>query len=628
LAKAATQTGSRAIRALWKDARGLHDDLSQATVADPDPNLAHNGLKPGQWQGAPHDAMPPDCPVHVVGNDSDGNIWCRSALGDLRCITSKDWNQATVVKLFSPFINYAFWAWPAFGPVKKSDAETGEVTETAMVKRVEHQRLFTCIGNEAAKKPLFDPFKHHRGRGGWQTDSGDFIWHSGKFLYRSANRKLERLLPQEVEGYLYTRQPFTVAPWEEPVTQEESPAQRILKDLCTWNWERPYLDPLLMLGFLVTCYQSGALDQRPVVFTVGGAGVGKTTLHELMKNVLNNMVLSFANTTAAGIYQKLKHDAMPVMVDELENQPGRTQHQSIIDLARIAYSGGDMARGGADHEGVSFTLRSSFFFSAINPPQMTAADRSRMALLNLSRMNAGTGKKIIVKSETDGRMILRQVMDGWQEFNGRLQQKWWDILAEDGLRARDINTYGTLLAACELVVGEVAMNEVGLPVFDHSMLRETIMEATAADRSEQLDNWHKCLNRLVASTIDAWRTGEKPSVGGVMEDLAAVMGADKLDAEGARKKLEMVNLSVKLKGSLGQPGDGPFLAVPSNGPQLARLFQGSDWEGGGWNIALKQGVRSGVVIADRKHGMIKINGSPQRCLLVDWAAFQKYAEEQ
>jgi hypothetical protein len=243
-------------------------------------------------------------------------------------------------------------------------------------------------------------------------------------------------------------------------------------------------------------------------------------------------------------------------------------------------------------------------------------------------MNAGNGKKIMVKNDTDGRMILRQVMDGWQEFSGRLQQKWWDILAEDGLRARDINTYGTLLAACELVVGEHAMDEVGLPVFEIDKLRGVIIEATAADRSEQLDNWHKCLNRLVASTIDAWRTGEKPSVGSVMEDLAAILSADKLDAEGARKKLEMVNLSVKLKGSLGEPEQGPFLAVPSNGPQLARLFQGSDWEGGGWNIALKQGVRSGVVIADRKHGMIKINGSPQRCLLVDWAAFQKYAEEQ
>lgn len=628
IAKALTKTGVGAIRDIFADARRAMDDLSATTVADPDPSLPRDGIKPGQWAGAPHDAMPPNCPVHVIGRDGEGIIWCRNACGDLRGIDPRAWTMATISDLFSPFINYAFWAWPAIKMEKKMDKATMEVIEVPVVKRVERDKLFTCLGNEASKRPLFDPTKQHRGRGGWSTSEGQFIWHSGKHLWSVANSKLQRAEPQELDGFLYTRQPFTIEPWAGFVECAESPANRILQDLRSWEWERPYLDPLLVIGWLATAFMGGAAKVRPIIFTVGGHGVGKSTMHELLKNVLEGVGLFFANTTAAGIYQKLKHDVVPVMVDELENQPGRSQHQSIIDIARIAYTGGDMARGGADHEGVSFSLRSSFYFAAINPPPMTAADRSRMAMLNLSRLEAGTGRKILVKNETDGRMILRQIMDGWKDYNENLLQKWWDHLAAEGMDSRGIDTYGTLLAAAELVLGEQAMDECGLPVFEPDKLRAIIAEATAPDKAERLDNWHKCLNLLFSSSIDAWRDGQKPTVGSALADLAGEPGDLKMDLDQAKKKLDLVNLTCLPRGALGQPGEGPYLCVPTSGPQLSKLFQGSDWEGGGWNIALKQGIKSKCVIAHRAKGNQRINGVPQRCLLVDWSAFINYAEQQ
>lgn len=598
--------------------------MAIATQADPEPNLPRNGIKPGQWPGAPHNAMPPDCPVKVIGQDAEGVIWCRNATGDLRAIGK--WDMAMIANLFAPCINYAFWAWPALGIVKKTDAATGEVTETLVVKRVERDKLFTCLANEASKKPLFDPNKQHRGRGGWTTSSNDFLWHSGKHLWKSTGTTLHHVPPQDVDGFLYTRQPLTIEPWSGAIAPEESPAQRILEDLRTWNFERSYLDPLLVMGFIVTSMMGGALKARPIIFTVGGAGVGKSTLHELMKHVLDGVIYSFVDTTAAGIYQKMKHDALPVMVDELENKPGSAKAQSVIDLARVAYTGGEIGRGGQDHEGVTFKMHSSFFFSAINPPPMTVADRTRMAILSLSRLSTekGVGRKVVVKSETDGRMILRQIMDGWKTFSDVLQPKWWNILAGQGLDSRAIDTYGTLLAAAELVLGEQAMEDCGLPVRDADMLGAIIGAATAPDRAEHLDNWHKCVNRLFASSIDNWREGAKPSVGGVMQELATA----NIHLDDARKRLELVNLSARGKGDLGDPGCGPYLAIPPDGPQLLKLFAGSDWERGGWNIALKQGIKPGIVVSSREKGMMRISGSPQRCLLIDFSAFQTYAEKQ
>jgi hypothetical protein len=105
---------------------------------------------------------------------------------------------------------------------------------------------------------------------------------------------------------LYTRGKPTIEPWHEPVAADESPAKRILDDLATWNWQRPYLDPVLVLGWIASSLMGGALKARPIVFTTGGHGVGKSTLHELITNTLQGVVNTAVDTTAAGIYQKAK----------------------------------------------------------------------------------------------------------------------------------------------------------------------------------------------------------------------------------------------------------------------------------------------------------------------------------
>jgi hypothetical protein len=55
--KPQTQTGTAAIRAHFLSARrGIEE---AAAIEDPDPNLPRGDIKPGQWPGAPFDAMPP-----------------------------------------------------------------------------------------------------------------------------------------------------------------------------------------------------------------------------------------------------------------------------------------------------------------------------------------------------------------------------------------------------------------------------------------------------------------------------------------------------------------------------------------------------------------------------------------
>lgn len=623
MAKAQTKTGIGAIRDAWVNSQRRLEEAAKEHVFV-DPNAPREGIKPGQWDGAPYDRMPPGCPVHVIGRDAEGTVWCRNTTGDLVSIAK--WDMATISKLFAPQLDYAHWAWPAFGKTKITDPTTGEVREILEVKRIERDKLFMCLDTAAGRRDLFDPDKQHRGRGGWTDTRDQFIWHSGKYLWRLIGGRLVHVPPSEHDGFLYTRQPNTVEPWDGPVAAAESPARRILAELCTWNWERPYLDPVLCLGWAVTALMGGALKARPVVFTTGGAGVGKSTLHDLLGHLLEGVVKRTVDTTAAGVYQAMKHDALPLMIDELESKAGSTKAETVIELARVAYSGGEIGRGGNDHNAVSFTMRSSFFFSAINPPPMKTQDKTRMAMLNLARLDKASAqnRKVLVRSDVDGRMILRQIMDGWEIFQKRLLPDWWTVLAGRGLDSRAIDTYGTLLAAAELVVGPDALEDVGLPITEAQKLGEVIEAATAVDRAEQLENWHKCINHLLACTIDAWRDGARPTIGGVLGDLKR--GGLDMDVQWARARLELCNLGVRNRGDMGEPSQGPYLAVPADGPQLTKLFAQTDWHSGVWFTSLKQAPPQ-IVLRGRDKTVVKINDVARRCLLIDMTAFGKHAEE-
>ena len=58
---------------------------------------------------------------------------------------------------------------------------------------------------------------------------------------------------------------------------------------------------------------------------------------------------------------------------------------------------------------------------------------------------------------------------------------------------------------------------------------------------------------------------------------------------------------------------------------LARAFEGTEWTGSGWAAALRQAPAS-VVIRGRKN-LVRIDGFPVRCFIVDPQALKKALEE-
>ncbi|WP_062222231.1 hypothetical protein [Aureimonas sp. D3] len=560
--------------------------------------------------------MPPDCPVKVLGHNGEVT-YCVSVSGQLMEITK--WDFPVLARLFGRRLNYAYWAWPAKASPGKD--ENGDPLP-AVVKRLERDKAVACLIAEGDRKGLFDPKDRVRGRGGWRDKSGRFIWHSGGSLWTVDRNTLVEEEPGESEGHLYTKAPEVQVPWGEPVTLATSPAHRLLKQLQTWSWGRPTIDPILFLGWFATAYMGGALAWRPIVFTTGGAGVGKSTLHGIIQRLFDTSLHATADTTAAGIYQRVKQDSLPVTVDELENKPGSTKATAVIELARLAASGARLYRGGADHEGVDFQARSSFLFSAINPPPLGVQDKSRMAILNLSRLDANKKAMSLDMFEHDGRMILRQVMDGFVDFDTKLLPEWKRALHDNGLDARAQDTYGTLLAAAQMLLGDEAMCEAGLDVTEMTRVGEMIADATADDRAEQTDNWQACIEHLLASTIDAWRSGERPTIGGVIEDLQQ-RDVGLVFSE-AQSRLKAAGLGLKDRGKCCE---GYALAIPGKGPALEKIYADTIWRGGVWFAALRQGPEHVVLRRPKNEHNMTLNRSTLYCQLIDLDAFTKHTAE-
>ncbi|KQR30144.1 hypothetical protein ASF91_15110 [Rhizobium sp. Leaf155] len=633
--KSIIQAGEKGTRAVFSDALAAINEVQKHS--DPDPNLLRNGIKAGQWNGAPHHNMPPDCPITVLGKKGDV-IYVINAIGEMEAITRHD--LPTLLRIFAPFVNYVFWAWPAWGKAKE-DKESGEIIPPK-VERIQRDQAWTAIMGEAGRKGLFDPQSNVRGRGGWKAQD-KFIWHSGKKLFsvevktdkenRATAWQLQEAKPSEYDGYFYAQDNDTIHPWREHVGAYDSPAHVILQDLKSWKWERPYIDPIFFLGWIGSAFLSGALDVRPILFTMGGAGTGKSTLHGILRALFGSALYSTANTTAAGIYQNIRQDSRPVAVDEFERKANGQKEQSIIELARQSYSGAKGYRGGANGDGTEFELRSSFIFSAILHPHLGVQDRTRMIILNLNALDKdGNAKQPLIQEEW-GRMILRQVMDGYHDYHWHILPKWRQILSDRRLNLdpRAIDTYGTVLACAELLVGETGLIDAGLHAdptaegarLDLDMLVETLEAATAADRADQTPKWQEVIEKIMGAKVDAYKAGERQTVGGIIEALENDQRSDML-IEDARARLALIGLGIREK---GKPCKGYALAVPHSDDNLNRVFADSEFNHGGWTLALKQAPASivprNLCKADKT---VKINRLAKTVTLVDLVGYDDRME--
>ena len=580
--------------------------------------------------------LPDDCPVIPLGISGDACHYL-NAIGQYVAVPTKAHSKLTIYGLFGNRASFLI------GPDqwgKGYDKETRQWKDFAPDK-VARDLIASCHD----EGPWTNAADRLRGRGAWRGEDDDLILHLGtQLLIRG---QLER--PGKRDRYVYPVSEDRPRPaTERQPGGEEGPAAELESLLRCWNWARPEgIDARLLLGWVCAGFLCGALTWRPQVWAHGPRGCGKSTLTWLLAALFGRGegCVVTEDASAAGVRTHLRHDSLPVLFDESEPAEDMHRLNALIELARLAASGGMVLRGTQDHGSASFTVRFMGLFGSVLRPALKAQDMSRIAFLS---MRPHTGQPPLLRADQLrllGRRLHRRMVDGWPRFLETFPL-WRRALMDAGMDARGGDQFGTLLAAAEVALHDDPPDSDTLEQWATLCAAET-----RADRAEQMPEWRRCLEHITTKQAPQWRGGELQSIGrliAVAAGRAVLVDAETGDAmrpgratsDDANRVLASVGLRVvprlderghvlrQVLDDAGQPTGAMspgrrgemlgWLAVANNHTELAAIFRGTHWAGrsgtdGGWKPALQEAPEA------VRHKEMRFGGAASRCVLVPLA---------
>lgn len=597
----------------------------KARRRDPAPKQARNGAGPGKWK--PNDLGLPsedECPVEPIGFEG-GLYHVIDASRQFRSLPAEKFSQTGIQDLFAPYSNYPKWAWPRYGRSPNPDTPPP-------IKSFQADDVKDCIFNACKFKGLFSPADRMRGRGAWLMRDGRLVFHAGEELWTyDVDARGFRELPTGMYGeHLYPRLPILPSPLVHPISLDDRirTIGALLETLRTWHWDRPEVDPVLLLGWIGVAFLGGALEWRSAMLLLGDMGCGKSTLQDLLKLLFGALLFHSADTTAAAIYQSLRFDSRPVALDELEAGADPRKVANVVHLMRDASSGAMGRRGSAEGLPAEFQMRSAFLFSAINNPIQSSQDLSRVAILRMRRIDPNQLRPPAIHADICGRLMLSLLMSQWHVFPA-LREAWGQALAAGGHEGRGQDTYGTLLACAEMLLGPELGAIYKVPLSeDLGYWTEHLGAEALPEVEDAMQNWRACATWLLTSQVQQWRQGARTTVGQLIAELKN--DPDNFNIHHARKELGLTGLYIFMPGEVAAYDAGHVLAIPNTSPLVAQLFAGTVWAGipgagGPWKDALRQ-APANVVITDRSLNRVMIGGVQQRCTLLVLKHFDEAAE--
>jgi hypothetical protein len=517
--------------------------------------------------------LPDDCPVVPLGK-SGQNFFYLDAMQQLIALGAKDHSRLNLVSLFGAKVDYIHGKKP-WNRYNKDGDWSGirpEAIADDMMKACAHAGVWNPSGRE-------------RGRGAWLGDDGELILHCGDRVMIFDPRLpetwgLRQVLPPGVIGnHVYPAAERAGLPSEGDAPADA--AETVLDVLQTWNWRRFDLDALLLLGWIGAAMIGGALHWRPMVWLTGGKNTGKSTLQNFMNGLMAGALIDLADASPAYVWQTLQRQTWPVKIDELEAEEDNRRQTAIIKLARLAASGGTLGRGSDKHVPVDFVLRSGFAFSSIQIPPLTAADRSRMAILELGPLTVGAPVPDMDRGRLRdlGAILRRRLINGWARLPETLEL-YRSALQRQGHNARGADQFGTLLACADLLLFD------RVPGQHVEEITARLHADQVAETAENLPDEEQCWQHLLSSPLALYRNGEQASVGEWINRAAGRMPQWD-DIGGARRALATFGIRIE------KHAHRQVVAVANAHTALSGLFDRTRWTtprgtGGQWVQALRR----------------------------------------
>lgn len=515
------------------------------------------------------------CPCKPVGINGSSFFYV-DASKQLRELAAEKHSPRGITSLFVPSSYVLPELFPHFN--KNGDVDGFDCNAAA-----------NFLMDACARKGIWDSAYKERGVGAWPADDGGLVFHCGDKILRVAKDGSEKWFePGEIDEYIYPAQAKTPRPAESDKDADADAAElRALFE--KWNFAAGRdLAAHLLVGWVGAAMLSGALDWRPSIWIMARAGSGKSTLQNVIRALFGkNGIVKAADATEAGIRQTLKNSTLPVSFDEAEAEEENKRQSKILALVRIAASGDVSLRGSEGHSAKMFALRSPFFFSSILPPPMENADADRILILSLKKAD---GVEPIIdpqRLERIGQSIKRRMIDGWPYFRDRFQA-FRERLAAEGIKEpRYLDQFGTLLACADIAL-HPPKQEFYLDEEEDAFIKRT-KQLCAEIKIENESDAKRCLNKLMTSVTDTWRSGSKKLISELIDEVR--QGTD--DAKDAEDVLERNGMRIFSRRLTTTGVEVRFLFVANQHDGLRKIFDGTKWAGkgstiGGWVNALRQ----------------------------------------
>jgi hypothetical protein len=579
-----------------------HGGKGSATIDAPPPIDGEEGAPP----------LHPGCPVQPLGRLGTASYYL-DEMGQLVRQTTKDWNDVCILSLFgrqTRWLETPGRGWPKYGkPVV--DKDTGE-TEYPIVG-FDYAKCKKALIEAASHKGIFDPQGRVRGPGAHRGADGELILHCGDAVMIGGQARINGAPIAEVwhrPGLIGDMVYPTADALPRPDTGAASVEAgfKLLGKLKTWNWRRPIIDPVLMLGQIGALAVAGALAWHPHSWVTGGRGTGKSSLlgkgttPGLVPLLFGRALIVTADATEAGLRQMTTQKTLPILFEELEPDPNNGKAKAVIELARKASSGADIFRGGSDHQAAGFKAETSFVFSSILIPPMMTQDKSRLAILELDPLEAGGPKLQLDRREWEavGRAIIRRMVDQWHRFEAT-KDAYGEALAAQGHDARGQDQFGTLLACHDLLIydGLADSEDLGAEEIGGDRFADLARHLGAAQMAEAIGAMGddgECIEQLRTSFMHARGGDDRETVAQTIINAISDFHGDASKRARARERLQTVGLRIGTvtTGKDGAHGfkddmlsDPVYLAVAGGGNVgLRALFEKSRWYDGGWSQSL------------------------------------------
>ncbi|RDK09153.1 hypothetical protein [Cupriavidus lacunae] len=441
----------------------------------------------------------------------------------------------------------------------------------------DHRALATHIIRDCqAQGPYVESYE--RAAGIWRMSDGGLVV-NGRSVWRPDGTVMEHGIH---EGRVYPASGDVGFDLSTPEA-DDSEVQRILSAFGAIQW-RHALGAELILGQVALMFVCSALRRRPHVLLTGAAGVGKSTVLELVKWLVGPCAhVCTGPQTLAGYYQAVGGTSKAIILDEFEADPKKANVAVTFEVARMAYSlqEGDegIVRGTPGGAKKSYRFFSPFMAAGVSPGKMEPADLTRWVVLEAVARKGDGPQLTEEEARVMGPRLARRFISRWGVFQATEGMIRECVVAAGG-DGRMADTVGTLLACYWTMVSSKPATAEDAEVLV-GMLDIKARVEMHGETDEQ-----RCLEALFTRVLpfkfmsdDALVTRSLAISEAVQRVCDDPTGTPEIVARLAQLGIRVAMVKGEWK---------VFIANSPEHQELKRLFAGTKWATGGWSTVLRR----------------------------------------